>query len=129
MRFLAVAVLCLLSASAQEKPKSAFDKPTFETYVRHLLLVDPRVQISIDDPKLSPMPSLKEIDVHMTFQGRSQDEVFYATNNGQEVFYGKVFNINQSPFASDIEKIHTDKAPSFGTPGAPITIVLYSDFE
>lgn len=129
MRFSAVAALCLLSLSAQVKPKTAFDKPTLETYVRRLLLVDPRVQITVDDPKPAPIPGLKEVDVHMSFQGRSQDEIFYASSDGKQVLYGKVFDIAASPFKADLDKIHTDLSPSLGAPGAPLTIVLYSDFQ
>jgi protein-disulfide isomerase len=129
MRFSLLAVLCLFCASAQVKPKSAFDKPTMETYVRHLLLVDPRVTVNIDDPKPAPVPGLKEVDVHLSFQGRSQDEIFYVSSDGQQVLYGKVFNINHSPFQADLDKIHTDLSPSFGAPGAPVVLVLYSDFE
>lgn len=129
MRFPLLAALCLCCVSAQVKPKTAFDKSTFETYVRHLLLVDPRVQISVDDPKPSSITGLKELDVHMTYQGRSQDEVFYVSGDGQQVLYGKVFNINHSPFQADLDKIHTETAPSLGTSTAPLAIVLYSDFQ
>ena len=100
-----------------------------ETYVRHLLLVDPRVTVSVDDPKAAPIAGLKEVDVHLSFEGRSQDEVFYVASDGQQVLYGKVFNIKQSPFQAELDKIHTDLSPSFGAPGAPIVMVLYSDFE
>jgi protein-disulfide isomerase len=129
MRFCLFAAVCLFSVSAQVKPKSAFDKPTFESYVRHLLLVDPRVQITVDDPKAASIAGLKEIDVHMTYLARSQDEVFYVSGDGQRVLYGKVFDINNSPFKADLDKIHTDIAPSIGASGAPLAIVLYSDFE
>jgi len=129
MRFCLLAALCLFSVSAQVKPKSAFDKPTFESYVRHLLLVDPRVQIIIDNPKAAPIAGLKELDVHMTFEGRSQDEVFYVAGDGQQVLFGKVFDINHSPFQADLDKIHTDLSPILGAPGAPLVIVLYSDFQ
>lgn len=129
MRFSLLAALCLFSLSAQVKPKSAFDKPSFEVYVRHLLLVDPRVEIKVDDPKPSPVGNLKEVDVHMSFQGRTQDEVFYASPDGQKVVLGKVFNVNQSPFQADLDKIHTDGAPVLGASGAPLTVVLFSDFE
>ena len=129
MRFSVVAALCLLSLSAQVKPKTAFDKPTLETYLRHLLLVDPRVQVTVDDPKPASIPGLKEVDVHMNFQGRSQDEVFYASPDGKQVLYGKVFDIAASPFKADLDKIHTDLSPTFGAPTAPLTIVLYSDFQ
>ena len=129
MRFCVLAVLCLFSVSAQVKSKSAFDKAAMETSVRHLLLIDPRVTVNIDDPKPGPMAGVKEVDVHLSFQGRSQDEIFYVSNDGQHVLYGRAFDITQSPFQEELAKIHTDGAPSFGPPNAPVTIVLYSDFE
>lgn len=129
MRFCLLAALCLFSVSAEVKPKSAFDKPTFESYVRHLLLVDPRVEIKVDDPKAGPIAGLKELDVHMTYLGRTQDETFYVSGDGKQVVFGKLFDINYSPFKADLDKIHTDLSPSIGSPGAPLVMVLYSDFE
>lgn len=136
MRFLLPAALCLscvcllpAQVKSDSTSKSALDKATLEAYVRHLLLVDPRVTIQIDDPKPGPVADLKEMDVHMSFQGRSQDEVFYVGNKGEKILYGKVFDVNHSPFQADLEKIHTDGAPSLGAPGASINVVLFSDFE
>ena len=129
MRFCLLAALCLFSVYAQVKPKTAFDKPSFETYVRHLLLVDPRVEIKVDDPKSSTIGNLKELDVHMSYQGRTQDEIFYVSPDGQQVVYGKVFDVNHSPFQKDLDKIHTEGAPILGAANAPLTIVLYSDFQ
>ncbi len=127
MRFCLPALLCLLSLSAQVK--TAFDKPTFEAYVRHLLLIDPRVKITIDDPKPSQIAGLKEVFIHMSFDGRTQDDSFYVSNDGKRVLYGKVFDINSSPFKADLDKIHTDMSPSFGSKDAPLVLVLFSDFE
>jgi protein-disulfide isomerase len=127
MRFCLPALLCLFSLSAQVK--TAFDKPTFEAYVRHLLLIDPRVKIGVDDPKPSSIAGLKEVVIHMTFENRTQDDSFYVSADGKRVLYGKVFDIDSSPFKADIDKIHTSAAPSFGVPSAPLVLVLFSDFE
>jgi protein-disulfide isomerase len=40
-----------------------------------------------------------------------------------------VYDINQNPFKEDLDKIRTDLQPSFGTPGAPVVIAEFSDFE
>ncbi len=129
MRFAACAVLCVAALSAQTKPKNAFDKAALEPYIRHLLLVSPQVQMSIDNPKPAPIPGIKEVDVHLTYNGASQDNVFYVSDNGQEVFYGKIFNINHSPFQADIDKLKTDLSPSFGAAGAQIVLVMFADFQ
>jgi|HubBroStandDraft_6_1064221.scaffolds.fasta_scaffold245214_2 protein-disulfide isomerase len=126
--------LCLLTLlSAQEKSKSTststFDKTRMEAYVRHLLAVLPEVQVKVDDPKPSGTPDLQEVNVHFTYQGRSQDENFYLTKDGQHILRGVVYNLSQNPFQEDLDKLKTSAAPSFGPATAPVTIVEFGDFE
>ncbi len=129
MRFLiAAAALSLCLLPAQDKPKSAFDKPTFEAYIRHLLAVIPEVQVKIDDPQPAAA-GFQRIDVHFTYGARTQDETFYISKDGKNIFRGTVYDISQNPFQEDLSKIKTDLAPSFGTPGAPAVLVMYGDFE
>jgi protein-disulfide isomerase len=117
--------------SAQEKPKSTapLDKVRLEAYVRHLLAVIPEVQVKIDDPKSAGTSDLQEVDVHFTYQGRSQDETFYITKDGQHIVRGVVYNLGQNPFQEDLEKLKTSGAPSFGPAMAPITLIEFGDFE
>ena len=130
MRFPLLATLCLLSLAAQTKTKpAAFDKPKFEASVRHLLLPDPRVEITIDDPKPSSVAGLKQIDVRLNYMGSTQHYLFWISDDGHQVLYGRMFDITRSPFQTDLDRIHTDLSPSFGTPGAPLVLVLYSDFQ
>ena len=118
---------------AQEKSKSAatstLDKTRMEAYVRHLLAVLPEVQVKIDDPKPSGTSDLHEVAVHFTYQGRSQDEMFYLTKDGQHLVRGVVYNLAQNPFQEDLDKLKTASAPSFGPAAAPVTIVEFGDFE
>jgi len=109
--------------------KSAFDKATFEAYVKHMLLVTPGVQLTVHDPKPSPVPGLKQVVVTFSFQGNTEDRTFYVSDDGKWILEASLHNINQSPFQIDLEKIHTAGAPSMGTPQAPVEIVIYSDFE
>jgi protein-disulfide isomerase len=132
MRFAWFAALCLCLLpilSAQEKPKSAFDKTQMEAYVRHLLAVIPEVQVKIDDPKPAPTPELQEVDAHFTYKGRSQDETFYVTKDGQHIIRGVVYNFAENPFQEDLNKLKTDGAPSFGPANASVTLVEFGDFE
>jgi len=129
MRFLIAAValsLCLLPA--QDKPKSAFDKPTLEAYLRHLLAVIPEVQVKIDDPQPAAA-GLQRVEVHFTYGSRTQDETFFISKDGKNIFRGTVYDIGQNPFQEDLSKIKTDLSPSFGSPGAPVVMVMYGDFE
>jgi len=136
MRFavLALLVFSLLTAlPAQEKSKSTpsftLDKTHMEAYVRHLLAVIPEVQVKIDDPKPSSTPDLQEVDVHFNYQGRSQDEIFYITKDGQHIIRGVVYNLGQNPFQEDLDKLKTNGAPSFGPAKAQVTAVEFGDFE
>jgi protein-disulfide isomerase len=45
------------------------------------------------------------------------------------VVQGSLYDIGQNPFKNDLDKLKTDLQPSFGTPGAPVVLVEFSDFE
>ena len=128
MRLAIVAALSLCLLSAQDKPKSALDKTAMEAYVRHLLAVMPQVQMKVDDPKPAA-GNLDRVDVHFTFGPQTRDETFYVTKDGKNIIRGFVYNINENPFKEDLDKLKTDLSPSFGTPGAPVVIVMFGDFE
>jgi protein-disulfide isomerase len=129
MRHVALAVLCLALLSGQEKPKSGVDKAALETYVRHLLAVIPEVQVKVDDPKPSAVPNLEQVDVHFIYGNRTQDETFYITRDGHKIIRGYIYDLAQNPFKEDLEKLKTSMAPSFGAAGAPVVLVVFSDFE
>jgi protein-disulfide isomerase len=128
MRFAIVAALCICLLPAQEKPKSALDKPTFEAYVRHLLAVIPEVEVKIDDPQPAAA-GLQRVEVHFTYGPRTQDETFYVSKDGKNILRGSLYDINQNPFHDDLAKLKTDLSPSFGSPGAPVVMVMFGDFE
>ncbi len=129
MRLVIAAALCLSLLPAQEKPKSALDKPQLEAYVRHLLAVIPEVQIKVDDPKPSAIPDMLKVGVHFTYGERSQDETFFVTKDGKHIVRGVVYDIAKNPFQDDLDKLKTDGAPMFGAAKAPITLVVFGDFE
>jgi protein-disulfide isomerase len=129
MRFLLSGVLCAFALTAQVKAPSAFDKPTLEAYVRHLLAMSPEVQVKIDDPKPAPIADMKQVDVHLSLSGRVQDETFYVSNDGKHVVRGFVYDIAQNPFKPELDKLKTDLSPSFGAAGAPVVMVVFSDFQ
>jgi protein-disulfide isomerase len=127
MRFYLLAALCLSQLSAQVK--TGFDKAATEAYIRHLLAVMPEVAISIDDPKPSLISDLQQLDIHLTYQGRSQDETFFVTKDGQKLVRGYLYDLHKNPFQADLDKLKTSLSPSFGTAGAPVVIVVFSDFQ
>lgn len=130
MRYFCVAFLSLMCLQAAEtKPASAFDKTTLEAYLRHLLAMTSDVQMTISDPKPSGVPGLKQVDVRLSLGPRHQDETFFISDDGKKVVRGVSYDISQNPFQPELDKLHTDLSPSFGEPGAPVVLVLFSDFE
>ncbi len=109
--------------------KSAFDKTTMEDYVRRLFVWGPEIQITVSDPQPGPMDGLKKVVVTGRMGPRAQDEVFYVSDDGHKIIRGSIFDIRENPFEENLKLLKTDLQPSFGTPGAPVVIVLFSDFE
>jgi protein-disulfide isomerase len=134
-RYLLV-ILTAAALLAQSPPKaaapskvSALDKPALEVYLRHLFVWPAPIQLTIDDPKPGPMAGFYEVKVQGASGNQSQEETFYVSHDGQKIVRGVVYDINQNPFKEELDKIKTDLQPSFGTPGAPVVIAEFSDFE
>jgi protein-disulfide isomerase len=119
----------LWSADKTPVRKSAYDKPTLEAYVRHLFVWSPQIKVEIGEPKPAPIPGFSEVQVHASAGNASADETLYVSKDGQKIMRGNFFDVNQNPFKPELDKLHTDLQPSMGTPGAPVVVVLFSDFE
>src|SRR5262249_52162955 len=52
-----------------------------------------------------------------------------VSKDGQKILQGSVYDINNNPFKSDLDKLKTEFEPSIGTPGAPVVLVEFSDFQ
>jgi protein-disulfide isomerase len=124
-----LAALALFAAETTPAKKSALDKATLEAYVRHVFVWNSQVKVEIGDPKPSDLPGFSEVDVHASQGAASADETLYVSKDGQKIVRGAVFDVAQNPFKPQLDKLHTDLSPSMGTPGAPVVIVLFSDFE
>ncbi len=109
--------------------KSAFDKATLEQYVRHLMLLPNEVSIAVGDPKPSGLAGLKEVKVTGTMGPRSQTMTFFVSDDGKRIMQGTMYEIAQNPFKSTIDKLNTAFQPALGTPGAPVSLVVFSDFQ
>ena len=134
---LATLLLAALPIFAQTKAtpsaapdKAAIDKPAIEAYLRHAELWVPQVTVVIDDPKPSAyLPGFSELAVHLSYNGQSKDEHYLISQNGKTIVKGEVYDMTKSPFQSALDQIKLDSQPSYGKPGAPVTIVVYGDFQ
>ncbi len=115
---------------AASPQKSALDKATLEAYVRHLFVWGKEIKVDISDPKPSAdLPQFDEVKVRGSRDAASQEETFLVSKDGQKIVRAVVFDVNKNPFKRDLDRIKTDFSPSFGTPGAPVVIVLFTDFQ
>jgi protein-disulfide isomerase len=129
---LAALILVGVAAFGQTKPadKSALDKATLEAYLRNVELFLPEVSAKIDDAKPSTeLPGFFDVWVHWSMKGATKDEIFYVSKDGHSVIRGDVFNINKNPFQPNLDKLKTDQQPAFGAAGAPVSLIVFSDFQ
>ena len=136
MRYLgllaAAVIACAGIAGAQSAAtgSSALNKATMEQYVRHLFVWGPQIQVEVLDPKASAdLPGFKEVTVTARAGQASQTETFYVSTDGKRIIRGSVYDVAKNPFASDAAKLKTELDPSFGAAGAPVTLVVFSDFQ
>jgi protein-disulfide isomerase len=122
------------TAPRPEAPKAQSDEPRIdkaklEAYIRHLFVWPAAIDITISDPKPGPMPGFYEVNIRGSQGKASQEETFYVSKDGQKIIRGSIFDLSQNPFKPDLDKLKTEFQPSFGTAGAPVVIVEFSDFE
>jgi protein-disulfide isomerase len=118
-----------VTASPSSPVQNAFSKPTLESYIRHLFVWGPQIKITISDPQPAPMPGFKQVKIHASAGNASQVETFYISDDGRNILRGQVFDLKDNPFREELKKLKTEFEPSFGTPGAPVVLVIFSDFQ
>jgi protein-disulfide isomerase len=131
--YLACAALGSGQTKAPAVPPSstgAFNKAEFEAYLRYLDLYRVPVTYKIDDPKPSKdVSGFSEVQVHLTFEGGSKDELYYVSRDGQTFIQGEVYKLNRNPFQANLDRLALADAPSFGPAKAPVTIVEFGDLQ
>jgi protein-disulfide isomerase len=127
--FAASALVAAQTPAAAGPRKTALDKAAFEAYVRHLFVWGAPIQVKIDDPKPSQLPGFVEVKVAASAGAATQEETFYVSKDGQKIVRGVVFDVANNPFKPELDKLKTQFEPSFGTPGATVVVVVFSDFQ
>jgi protein-disulfide isomerase len=131
--YLSVTVALLFAAtgpSQNAQKKSALDKATLEAYVRHIFVLDSRITVQVSDPKPSnDLAGYQDVSVRVSMGAQTTEFKFLISKDGQKILQANVYDINNNPFKKDLDKIKTDLEPSFGTAGAPVVLVEFSDFQ
>jgi len=114
---------------AQNQKKSALDKAVFEAYVRHLFVMNSEISVQVSDAKPSQLPGFVDVVVHASKGEASQDFPFLISKDGSKILQAVVYDVNSNPFKPDLDKLKTEFQPSYGTPGATVVLVTFSDYE
>ncbi len=118
------------TAAVKAQAKAAgLDKAVLEAYVRHLLLWNDQINVVVGDPKPAPMPGFQEVVVTGSAGGASLDETFHVSLDGAKIVRGTVYDIKKSPFERELSLLKNGSSPSMGTPGAPVAVVAFSDYQ
>ncbi len=104
------------------------DHARWETYLRYAEGYVADVKFAFEDPKPSSIPGFYEVVVHLSNGPNKLDRVYYVTADGQGIINGTIWNINDGPFASNL-KVLPKEGPSFGPADAPVSMVIFSDFQ
>ncbi|MBS1827670.1 MAG: thioredoxin domain-containing protein [Acidobacteria bacterium] len=122
---------CLVPAAfGQAKKPTALDKATLEAYLRHQFLIPANIQFSIEDAKPSEIPSMMLVGVNLTDGAQMKQRVeFYVSSDGRKMIQGKVFDITDSPFSTDLKLLQGDGNPVLGPANAPVNLEIFSDFQ
>ncbi|MCC6539412.1 MAG: thioredoxin domain-containing protein [Bryobacterales bacterium] len=105
------------------------EKTKMTEWVRHYKLYPPQVNLEVSNPVPSDVPGLLLVNVKASMGAASESSEYYITRDGMKLVEGKAFDSRENPFKKTLDKLRTDGAPSLGTPGAPVVIVLFSDFQ
>jgi protein-disulfide isomerase len=124
-----MAGLAAAVALAAQTATPQLDKAGLETYFRHLLMWSPHVEVTIGDPTPAPMAGFYRVNVHGKLGNTARDEPFYVSADSKTVIRGEILDTTKNPFQADIDLLKTDDQPFLGTPGAPVTIVEFADFQ
>jgi protein-disulfide isomerase len=104
------------------------DHAKWETFLRYAEGYIPAVKFDIDDPKPSFTPGFFDVTVHLSSGESKLDRHYYVTADGQSIVSGTLWSLNNGPFAETLNHLPKD-GYSFGPPDAPVTLVVFSDFQ
>lgn len=119
------------TAAKPVTPKAtAFNKATFEAYVRHLYVWPAAIEVTVGSPKPSTLlPGFMEVGITASQGKANHSEMFYVSKDGQKILRGQAFDIAQNPFKTQNDLLKTEFRPNLGTVGASVVLVEFTDFE
>lgn len=116
-------------AETKQAATAKLNKAALEAYVRHLFVWGPQITVTMSDPEPSELPGFQKVTVTGSAGGLKSVQVYHVSADGNKIVQGQIYDIRENPFRDELSKLKTGNGPSLGTPGAPVVLVLFTDFE
>jgi protein-disulfide isomerase len=130
--FATLGVCALTFAQVPASPAHApagIDKANIEAYLRQVELLPAQLQIKVGDPKPSVLPNYLDLPVEVVTPNGVYALHYFLSSDGRYLVKGNMFDITKPPFESERKGLKTAGQPNFGPAGAPVTLVVFSDFQ
>jgi protein-disulfide isomerase len=128
MKKIVAGIMLAVPLVAQE---SSLDKKAIAEIVRYNERWPQKWEIRVVDATgATELPQYRKI----LAQGIVRDNVvaqkiYYLSPDGSRVIKANTFQVGQKPFNANVARMHISDAPAYGPPSAPVSLVLFSDFE
>lgn len=117
------------SGQAGRSRPPRIDKASIEAYVRYLFVWDNGIKVVVSDPKPSLLPGFSTVEVTGSTGQASETQVFHVSPDGSRLIRGEIFDTAVNPYAANARLVRTQGEPATGPAGAPVTLVMFSDFQ
>jgi protein-disulfide isomerase len=135
LRALLCALLLTVALPAQKKkspqpPTPSLDKVALESYIRHLNLWTPEIKVELKEPTPSEaLPGFLNLEVKASLGERYAEQKYVISPDGKTLIRGDVFSTKDNPFQREISMMNNGGQPAMGTPGAPVVLTVFTDFQ
>jgi len=100
-----------------------------ENYLRHLYAWGPTFHVKFGPLKESPIPSLYELDMEISFGDQSDSAVLFVSKDARYLLRGDLQDMTVDPLAAIRAQIRLEDNPSKGPANARVNIVEFGDFQ
>ena len=99
------------------------------TYFRKTSNIPRSATIRLTSLQASNIPGWQDGRIEVAMGGETQTIEFIATNDGRYLLQGEMVDLSVDPVQTTLAKLTIQGQPTLGDPNAPVTIVVFSDFQ
>jgi protein-disulfide isomerase len=122
---------CFAAAAQTPAPSKtpSLDKAKIEAYIRQVELLPEGLKVKVGDGTPSVYANFLDVPVEVETPNGIYAIHYFVSKDGNLLVKGNLFDMRTAPFEAERKQLKTDMQPSFGTPGAPVVVVVFSDFQ